>query len=674
MRRMHLGALSVVMAGALVVLGLGSQAALASTPGQLDSAFGVQGLALTTFGAGIDAAAAMAVQPDGMYVVAGTHAYPDGTGSTIVDITLARFTTDGQLDATFGDVGTPGKTRLHITGFTSIGGIVVLHDGRIVIASGPYPGGADRLLARFTASGQLDTTFGFGGVLTLTITPWHFSAAAYRSICLAVRPDGELILGDTVTNDSSGGGLTNDLAFFCLTVNGEFDTTFGPNGDGRVRIDVAGNSNDRLSSMALTPDGSIVAGGMLQNFDSMLVRLTPTGARDTSFGTGGVVVESGKYEAMGVVPMANGSILALYSTPLSGWTEVLGRYSASGTPDTTFGSGGYTDLTPYYGNLTAGMTGAVLPAQIALQSDGSIVLAGTKNTGYPTYDDVWVSRLTPAGLLDIGFGNSGVVVTDFGGADDCAAMGVGADDKIVVAGYAISTAPTRSWLPGLEAASVVRAGAVGMGLARYNGSPSPKDAVAPTTTASSNVASDTTSGWVKGIQTVTLTAADNLGGWGVASTFFSMAGVPKATYATPFYVTGEGSNTISFWSVDRAGNREVQHTGYVNIDSKSPTAVATKTIVKAAKAHKGKTLRFKLRITDPLPSCGSATLTVTVATAKGKRMESFKVAKQATNKALTISHRLGKTLARGKYVIRVTSTDVAGNVQAKATSAKLTIL
>lgn len=73
---------------------------------------------------------------------------------------------------------------------------------------------------------------------------------------------------------------------------------------------------------------------------------------------------------------------------------------------------------------------------------------------------------------------------------------------------------------------------------------------------------------------VTLTATDSLSG--VASTFYSIDGGATQTYnGTPFNVTGDGKHTVTFWSVDQAGNTEdnmaAGHTVSFEIDTTAPS-------------------------------------------------------------------------------------------------------
>jgi hypothetical protein len=198
------------------------------------------------------------------------------------------------------------------------------------------------------------------------------------------------------------------------------------------------------------------------------------------------------------------------------------------------------------------------------------------------------------------------------------------------------------------------------------------DTTSATTTATGLQAS-ASAAWQKTSPKITLSATDNSGGSGVAHTYFTVDGGTQQTYAVPFYLIYDGAHTVSYWSVDKAGNTESAHSGYVKIDSKAPTAAAKAMALKAAKAKKGKTLKIKVTIGDPTPSCGSATLTLTLTTKKGKQLWHLVKTAEPTNKALVISRKLKKALTKGTYFIVCRATDAAGNLQATASRAKLKI-
>lgn len=244
--------------------------------------------------------------------------------------------------------------------------------------------------------------------------------------------------------------------------------------DGGVIVS-AGASSDHLVSMFLQPDGRILAVGHRDHiimrltpaaptydvndpFDFAVARYLPNGKLDPSFGTGGrASIDMGASQeiAAGAFVVDGGKILVVGSCDDK---TGLVRYFPNGTIDTSFGDQGraYLDIslnwecTPIQqpdgkillsgnrffridpdGTLdeTFGKGGrAVLPAGVSamtLLPDGSILLAGVKN------DYAYVlMRLTPAGVLDSGFGVDGVVPIDLHRIHDIAVL---PDGKYAVA-------------------------------------------------------------------------------------------------------------------------------------------------------------------------------------------------------------------------------------------------
>jgi hypothetical protein len=71
--------------------------------------------------------------------------------------------------------------------------------------------------------------------------------------------------------------------------------------------------------------------------------------------------------------------------------------------------------------------------------------------------------------------------------------------------------------------------------------------------------------------TVTLSATDNLSG--VANTYYQLDGGSTQTFNATFSVTGLGSHTLKYWSVDNAGNVESVHSTSFSIDSPTSATV-----------------------------------------------------------------------------------------------------
>ena len=101
----------------------------------------------------------------------------------------------------------------------------------------------------------------------------------------------------------------------------------------------------------------------------------------------------------------------------------------------------------------------------------------------------------------------------------------------------------------------------------------------PPVTVADGLQTTNNSGWRATAQTVTLSATD--GQSGVKTTYYKLDGGAQQTYSAPFAVSGQGTHTVVYWSVDVAGNTEAQHTGYVNIDTTPPVTTAVNLQVSA---------------------------------------------------------------------------------------------
>jgi uncharacterized delta-60 repeat protein len=179
----------IVIAGRTGVLpGAGDLAvARLTTSGDLDTSFSGDGKQTVDFG-GSEQLADMTLQSGDRIVLAGLS----GTG----DAVLARLTTAGALDASF---GTGGKVTTDLGGTDSPGGLAVSRDGRIVVGGDTSIGGEeDAWVARYLTNGSLDPSFsGDGKVVFDEVANGKFITP------VVVQPDGGILIG---------GGLSSDLA------------------------------------------------------------------------------------------------------------------------------------------------------------------------------------------------------------------------------------------------------------------------------------------------------------------------------------------------------------------------------------------------------------------------------------------------------------------------------
>jgi uncharacterized delta-60 repeat protein len=406
--------------------------------GDLDPTLDADGRVTTDFAGTNDRAAAVAVQPDGRIVAAGSTL--DGGALAFA---LARYMPDGALDPAFGAGGRVTTSFFGV--FDQAAAVAIQPDGKIVVAGVAYRSvtNSEFALARYTPDGSLDPTFGTGGRATA-----DFFASYDEAVALALQPDGRLVVAGYTY---SGPHVLFALARF--DASGALDGTFGSGGKTTADFPGAFGAQDLASALALQSDGKIVAGGIAAD-DFALARFNPDGSADLAFGVDGMVTTDflGSYDAIsglrvqpdGKIVAAGVAVLYISQQDIVDYEFALARYNVDGSldtdadadPATHFDGDGktMTDFsTPPGGNVQNDRAFAVV-----LQPDGKIVAAGVGGRGATGPGaDFALARYNADGSLDASFGSGGKVLTDFaGGADAAFAVALQTDGKIVAAGSA----------------------------------------------------------------------------------------------------------------------------------------------------------------------------------------------------------------------------------------------
>jgi uncharacterized delta-60 repeat protein len=264
--------------------------------GTPDQSFGSDGLVQTPIEPRFDPAGLL-VEPDGKIVV-------DGRGSLSGDrytaATLARYVPDGTLDPTFGSGGIVQIRRPSL----SMGRMAPGPEGTILAAvtegysRGPGHPASTLGVARFTSTGVFDRSFGQGGValgafdrntagsaIALQSDGRIVVAGTYVTVCCVQRQRfavARFNADGTADSSFSHDGWTTTLFPRCLPPEAEGPSVIG-------------------TSVAVQPNGRIVVGGYLYDnqggcgpgdadTEVALVRYQPWGARDKKFGRDGRVV------------------------------------------------------------------------------------------------------------------------------------------------------------------------------------------------------------------------------------------------------------------------------------------------------------------------------------------------------------------------------------------------
>lgn len=222
--------------------------------GTLDETFDGDGILTTSF-SDWDFSYALEIQPDQKIIVAG-NSWNETQNN--FDFAVARYNPNGSLDSTF---SSDGKLTTHF-GEEDLYDIALDGEGNIILA-GVVDG--TFALVKHNNTGDLDTTFGNGGLVTN-----GFSGTESAAYSVMVLPDGQIIAAGYVFR-----GSTNDIAVAIYNPDGTLDPTFGSNGS--MTLDL-GYGNDYIYDIATQSDGSIILGGYGNtgyDRDLLLLRLVP---------------------------------------------------------------------------------------------------------------------------------------------------------------------------------------------------------------------------------------------------------------------------------------------------------------------------------------------------------------------------------------------------------------
>lgn len=186
----------------------------------------------------------------------------------------------------------------------------------------------------------------------------------------------------------------------------DFDLSFGT--DGVVRLAVLEVSS--LVDLAVQPDGRIVAVGYAEqggNRQWAVVRFNTDGSLDSSFGTNGVTLLTPPPASTAEASIARNVVINSTGQILVAGQTTLMRLTPQGQLDLSYGTGG-----SYVPPLAPDQTGPLL-LDLAPSGDGGFYLSGALSMVWvplPIYatSNVMVIKLTDAGLVDTSFAANGV--------------------------------------------------------------------------------------------------------------------------------------------------------------------------------------------------------------------------------------------------------------------------
>ncbi len=300
----------------------------------IDTTFGNQGYATVAVSAGEDKVNTMATAGDGSIYLVGA------TRAASQDFAVAKLSAEGALDTTF---GTDGKTLVDFGSDDEAFSALPQTDGGLLVIGRSVVGGNAKLaVTRLSATGAVDTAFGTQGKFDSVIgVGAEFRACAQDSLRRILVAGSAAILG------------TRRFVVVRLTATGALDKSFGDAGVSTLSPGAAGDSATSLivTASRIYVGGTRIASRASSNSDFSVLALTHTGALDPFFANSGVFsfdftsVESTTIGSNPALDTLNAMtmdssgriVLAGESIGSTGSRLAAIRISAAGALDTTFG-------------------------------------------------------------------------------------------------------------------------------------------------------------------------------------------------------------------------------------------------------------------------------------------------------------------------------------------------
>lgn len=362
----------------------------------LDPTFGDNGrVAIDPLGGGAFFHA-LAVQPDGRIVCAGTAQDADEHQQALI----CRFLADGQLDLDFsGD----GFLTFDPLGFgASISAMVLLPNGDIQVAGGvENSNGHLRLMsARIHPDGTFDEAFGTDGVFRLSIIRTNAG-------CMELLDDGSVLIGGSHDVTIQYPYYDGDVIIVKLDPTGALDASFGQAGITEfVASPMSFSTGISIEAMS---DGSFFVAGYEATceFRSLLIRLLADGTVDPDFNNGvGVFYVAGSPDGCDIGWMTDvlmkdptHAVVIQFIDDLDFITgRIVRNFDITGAIDPDYGENGFI------GNSTFPGTAHLIDGELTTIDLISFL-------GDPVEHGLVISRYDANGTSDASFMENGVLQT-----------------------------------------------------------------------------------------------------------------------------------------------------------------------------------------------------------------------------------------------------------------------
>jgi len=261
-----------------------------NTNGTLDKNFGIQGKTITSINSnGEDYPTTILLQPDDKIILVGTS----DTGSQ-QEIAIARYNKDGSLDLTF---SMDGIVKTDISKGPDSGNSATLQkDGKILVTGYTYNGTKyDLLLLRYNTNGDLDNSFGKGGIQTYSFTNGHDLGSV-----IDMQSDGKILVGGS-------SGVSTDYSFTLTRYLSKVNLGILNLSPSKSRVLFYPNPATEFTTLEYTLTNETIITIQLKDFQGKIIKTFINNEKQFA----------GKYEQPLQLPvdLASGNYLLTISTP-----------------------------------------------------------------------------------------------------------------------------------------------------------------------------------------------------------------------------------------------------------------------------------------------------------------------------------------------------------------------
>jgi len=308
--------------------------------------------------------------------------------------------------------------------------IVEYSDGSILVVGSMQSSNSEYAISKYTPTGNLDTSFGTGGIVHGNFSVGD-NSNAYA--CAIDDSDGSIYI--TGTSNS-------EYAIAKFTSSGNLDTTFGiggifhdyflPRETSQAYSIVLDKNNNHIYIAGSSSDATVQYG--------IAKHRSTDGSRVNIFGLDGALggYFSGSQNSIafsiGIDPLGKiviGGTCNAYSTITQSLYAIAKFDPITGDLETNFGTGGTGIVTDFFDSGAGSNC-----FSIAFDKIGNIIIAGDSINSFSSYKYAIAKYLIDGSMLDPTFNNGDVILGNFIENDSsyCRSLAISSDERIFVGG------------------------------------------------------------------------------------------------------------------------------------------------------------------------------------------------------------------------------------------------